>query len=230
MSQSARSLHTLLLAAMVVCAISGPASAQPPTNASKKALAQKLFKQAEKHYNLGRFQKALTLYSKAYETLPLPGFLFNIGQCHRMMGHYTKALFFYQGYLRATDAPNRLVVEKLIVQCKTKATEQARIDRRKAEAARRQAEKRRALAAAVSKPPAQRRVPTRHRLGPGAFMPGPTKQHAKKHRPWFKTWWFWTAVGVGTAALVGGIAGGLASKDSDGTSLPSGSLGRLDRR
>ena len=74
MSHRSNLLRNLLLAAFVVIVLPGPLRAQQPTGVSKKALAQKLFRQAEKHYYLGRFSQALRLYSKAYETLPLPGF------------------------------------------------------------------------------------------------------------------------------------------------------------
>jgi len=53
--------------------------------ADKKTEAKLLFKRAQLAYKLGKFENALGEYSKAYEMLPLPGFLFNIGQCHRQL-------------------------------------------------------------------------------------------------------------------------------------------------
>ena len=44
-----------------------------------KAEAKKLVTQAETEYKLGRFQQALDLYSRAYETYKAPGLFFNIG-------------------------------------------------------------------------------------------------------------------------------------------------------
>jgi len=47
-----------------------------------------LFERAEVHFNVGEFQKALDLYSKAFKTKQLPAFLFNIAQCHRYLKEY----------------------------------------------------------------------------------------------------------------------------------------------
>jgi hypothetical protein len=47
--------------------------------------------------------------------VPDPAFLFNIGQCHRKMGHDKEAVSFYKSYLRnAPNAPNRADVQKRI--------------------------------------------------------------------------------------------------------------------
>jgi tetratricopeptide (TPR) repeat protein len=71
--------------------------------------------QATVEYNVGRFEQSLELYTKAYERYPKPALLFNIGQCHRLLGHYERALFFYHGFLREQpDAPNRALAEQHI--------------------------------------------------------------------------------------------------------------------
>jgi len=38
---------------------------------------------------------ALVDYQAAYDAEPLPAFLFNIGQCHKNLAHYEKAIFFF---------------------------------------------------------------------------------------------------------------------------------------
>ena len=48
------------------------------------------FDKGETHYRLGRFEAARKEYTQAYEATPLPGFLFNIGQCHRQLGEYDR--------------------------------------------------------------------------------------------------------------------------------------------
>jgi tetratricopeptide (TPR) repeat protein len=81
----------------------------------RREQAAKLFRKAEEHYKLNRFHQAMPLYIKAYEILRLPAFLFNIGQCHRMLGNYNMALFYFKGYLRSSDyIPQRESVERLI--------------------------------------------------------------------------------------------------------------------
>jgi hypothetical protein len=68
-------------------------------------------------FKLAHFQEALDLYTQAYERFPAPALLFNLGQCNKNLGHYDRALFFFQGYLRdKPDAPNRAAVVTLIAE------------------------------------------------------------------------------------------------------------------
>jgi len=120
-------------------ALSSPASARqapptptpppPPTpTAALRAQARVIFDQGQTHYKLGRFDKALIAYTRAYQLLPLAGFLFNIGQCHRLLGRYKQAIHFYKGYLRETPgAPNLEVVKILIGRTQKKRVEQGAI-------------------------------------------------------------------------------------------------------
>ena len=83
--------------------------------AGQDAQARALFSRAEVHFNLQEFDKALALYSRAYKIKPLPGFLFNIGQCQRYLGKPREALFSFKIYLvRVPNPPNREQVEQLI--------------------------------------------------------------------------------------------------------------------
>jgi tetratricopeptide (TPR) repeat protein len=77
--------------------------------------AKALYIDAEKAFSLGQFDRALRLYKRAFALKDLPGFLFNIGQCHFNLGDYRRARFFYERYLaRQPNPPNRDIVEKLI--------------------------------------------------------------------------------------------------------------------
>jgi tetratricopeptide (TPR) repeat protein len=70
---------------------------------------------ADIDYRLGRFGDALAKYTRAYELYPVAGLLFNIGQCHKNLKDYDKAIFFFEGYLRdAPTASNRALVKDLI--------------------------------------------------------------------------------------------------------------------
>ena len=54
---------------------------------------------ARKAYDLGRFQKSVDLYTKAYEELADGAFLFNIAQSYRQLDNCKQALFFYKRFL-----------------------------------------------------------------------------------------------------------------------------------
>jgi hypothetical protein len=74
-----------------------------------------LFKEGTKLYNLGRFGQALDKFQEAYLVRPDPVFLFNLGQCHRMMGHLKEEVYSYRRYLVETpNAPNRSEVQRFI--------------------------------------------------------------------------------------------------------------------
>jgi tetratricopeptide (TPR) repeat protein len=61
-----------------------------------------------REYNAGDFDLALRDAKRAYEISGLPALLYNLGQCHRALGHWKEAIFYYRGYLRERhDAANR---------------------------------------------------------------------------------------------------------------------------
>ncbi len=125
-------LATFVGAAMV---IASTGSAATPLEAAKDFATH-----ASVEYKVGHFDQALDLYGKAYESYPTPALLFNIGQCHKMLKNYDRAIYFFHGYLRdAPDAPNRAFVEKLMAEAQTdldaqRAAEAAEAKRRAAEA------------------------------------------------------------------------------------------------
>ena len=83
----------LLFAALVAASLLPSAVAWGDPGTQR---ARELFKQGESHYGLSHFADALVSYEKAYEAKPLPGFLFNIGQCHRQLGHWETAARTYR--------------------------------------------------------------------------------------------------------------------------------------
>lgn len=120
-----------------------PARADSPLEEAKA-----LNRQATVEYDVGKFQEALDLYSKAYERYPMPALLFNIGQCHKLLKNYEREIFFFRGYLRAQPAAaNRAAVETLIAEAQRQLD-----DQRAQEAAAKAAEERRA--SEIAKAPA----------------------------------------------------------------------------
>src|SRR3954465_6139703 len=77
--------------------------------------AQALFQEGEAEYQAGKFDEALGAFMAAYDTSPVAGLLFNIGQCHRQLKRHELAVEFYRRYLKEeTDVPNKKEVEDLI--------------------------------------------------------------------------------------------------------------------
>jgi tetratricopeptide (TPR) repeat protein len=184
---------------------------------------------ADTAFKLGHFDDALAEYEKAYELFPAPALLFNLGQCHRNLRHWERAVFFFEGYLRERpDAPNRAVTEDLIREA------QAELDKQNASDAEQKARDAEAARKRADAEAEQRRLDAeaeRHRLDLQAqaaitrrIEPPPP---APDETPLVRKWWFWSAVGVAAIAV-----GGTAYYFSGGTTIvePSGSLGGLDRR
>jgi tetratricopeptide (TPR) repeat protein len=82
-------------AALAALAFAGTLTAA----AADPAKAKQLYDDGEKSYNLGQFDKAIELFTKAYEEWPEPAFLFNIAQAYRQSGNCKQALFFYKRFL-----------------------------------------------------------------------------------------------------------------------------------
>jgi tetratricopeptide (TPR) repeat protein len=104
--------------ALALCVASvAPGAAMAQDNRIEQAKQQ--VAAADIDYRLARFTEALAEYTRAYELYPVPALLFNIGQCHRNLKAYGKAIFFFEGYLRdAPRATNRALVEDLIRESK----------------------------------------------------------------------------------------------------------------
>ena len=164
-----------------------------------------LYREGVTLYKLGRFQDAVSRYSRAYEILPLPGYLYALGQSHHRLSQWKKAIHFYEMYLRDNPGtPETKIITSQIAECRTH------------------------YAAALKH--ARRGLAPGTRLGNGA-PGGPLTGDTDRPGPFYKQWWFWTAVGAGVAVLVGGLAGGLANRPSKTElTLPGSDLGTRDWR
>jgi hypothetical protein len=103
--------------------------AHAATAAEAKSKAK--FKAAQVEYDVGRFEEALKDFSDAYQLKPLPGFLFNIAQCHRQLGNFERARFFYRRYLdlSPTTPKNADQVAELLKQMDETAPDSSRGER-----------------------------------------------------------------------------------------------------
>jgi tetratricopeptide (TPR) repeat protein len=209
---------------------------QPTAAATPQArqAARQHFQRGEKEYKLGHFEKALQAYSQAYDVLPLPGFLFNIGQCHRKLGHFERAIFFYRGYLREKpQAANRQVVEQLIADSQRELAA-ARERKRKAElAAQRERERKAALAEQRRQAEEERRrmekqlaLEKARAEAAAAAARAAEMRRQERGTPIYATWWFWTVLGVVVAGAATGTALALTAESEKVP--PAGSLGTVD--
>jgi hypothetical protein len=112
----------------------------PPPGTGKPVLraARKDADAARIAYDLGQFDKALHLYSDAYELAARPNLLFDIAQCHRQLGNAERALFFYQRFLAHAATGTDPTVTRALIE-KTQADAQRQAHERQ-EAARRASE------------------------------------------------------------------------------------------
>jgi hypothetical protein len=88
-----------------------PSRAADPRLDAARAHSQ----EGDSYYKLEKYANAISEYEQAYLAKPDPSFLYNIAQCHRLMGQGAEAIKFYRRFLKdAPAAPNRAVAEKHI--------------------------------------------------------------------------------------------------------------------
>jgi tetratricopeptide (TPR) repeat protein len=118
-------VRLVLLAALMLCLAPSTAVSAP---GDEIAQARQHYGDGERHFNLAEYQEALVDFKEAYRLKPDAVFLYNIGQCHRKLGHVDDALTFYRNYLRlSSSAPNRAEVERRIHELEVEqAAKQAR--------------------------------------------------------------------------------------------------------
>lgn len=160
--------------------------------------AKALFIEGMKQYNVGRYPEAITAFENGYLKKPDPTFLFNLGQCYRMLHNPEAAARQYRAYLRAQpDAPNRATVETLI----TEAEEEAR---RKA----------------IPTPPTGTLAPSEGPPKVAVTPPEPVAAPAAaESTPVYKKWWLWTLVGV--VAVGAGVGLGVGLSQSQTNTFPT---------
>jgi tetratricopeptide (TPR) repeat protein len=98
---------------LTVLMLAGERVARAGDPNAEKARAH--FQQGDTFFKLDKYAAALQEFEQAYLAKQDASFLYNIAQCHRLMGNRVEAIRFYKRYL--TDAPtaaNRPVAEKHI--------------------------------------------------------------------------------------------------------------------
>lgn len=156
--------------------------------------AKKLFDKGQKQFNLRKFESALELFQKAFDTKPLPGILFMIGQTHRNLGDNEAAIFSFKRYLKlAPEAENRDQVEDLIdeLEAEIEAARQVNLN--------------------VEEDPGETEKPII------STEPDPIREQPPgEGRPVYKKWWFWT----GVAVVAAGVGVGVYAASRGGDTMP----------
>jgi len=101
-----------------------PAEARSRNHRGRQAgvvRAKQLFVKAEAHFQRGQYREALTLYHKAYEAKPLPGFHFNIAQCYSNLGDHEKAVHHFEQYLMRSRNPHNKADARRLLDLSKKA-------------------------------------------------------------------------------------------------------------
>jgi len=181
------------------------AQAQPRTKVeTDEQKARVLFADGQKAYDVGEFERALTLYSEAYKLKTLPGFLFNIAQCHRQLGNFERASFFFGRFIDNSKpvAPNIELARELMTDMERRQAEKTGAEKKAAD------EKARAEAEARAKADA----PIAPLLTPVDLVslpPPPPPPPLVEPEPVTKKPWFWVVIGGAVVAAAGGITAGV---------------------
>jgi hypothetical protein len=217
-----------------VLSMQGPPARAAAAPDPRTEAAREHSRQGDSYYKLEKYANAIGEYEQAYLAKPDPSFLFNIAQCHRLMGQGAEAIKFYRRFL--TDAPpstpSRAVAEKHIRDLEDAAKAATKASTQPPPAATPVAPPPDArpitpLPSASSPPPTGVGATAPVALEPtnptsptsttpaveNSSAPGPAEP-----RPFYTKWWFWTAVG---AVVVAGIIIGVAASAHD-PSCPGG--------
>jgi hypothetical protein len=98
------------------CSTAPTSAASSAAPAPTDAEAHALFTAGQLAYQAGRFDSALTQFTRAYELSHRAELLYNIGQCQDFLRHDAEALAAFEAYLAAVPAaPTRAVVEARVV-------------------------------------------------------------------------------------------------------------------
>ena len=204
-------MRHLLLAVMLLSLGAGAAIAKPKVS-DKDAAAKAAYEEATKAYNLGKFDKAIEAYERAYDLKPDPVFLFNIAQSHRLNNNFKQALFFYKSFLRnAPDAPNRAQIEERIAELEEwVAKQQVTANAPPVGTAEPEGDGRASIPSPDETAEAGDEADDEADTTPAA----PAPRDGGGSRPIYKKWWFWAGIGavaVGTVAIIAVSSGGSAS-------------------
>jgi tetratricopeptide (TPR) repeat protein len=153
---------------------------------SPLVFADELREQSRLHYELGRaaysrheWARALSEFKKAYEIVPIPDFIYNIGRCQEQLGQFKNAAASYRLFIATKpDAAERTQLEEHIS----------------------------ALDSEFKIPPSPPPLAVTAPRPPLAVTAPPPAPPKKKEKPIYRRWWLWTSI---AAVVVAGVAVGV---------------------
>jgi len=170
-----------------------PARTTSPADQAAAAQAREFFERGEAFFKLEKYKEALEQYEQGYLAKADASFLYNIAQCHRLMGDKPAALRFYKRFLNeATRVPNRPVVEQHIKDLEASLANEAPVP------------------APPPEPPPT--APPPAAIAPPLLTQPAPEPAARQGRPVYEKWWFWTIVGA--VAIGGGLGAYFATRSS----------------
>jgi tetratricopeptide (TPR) repeat protein len=150
------------------------------------AEARQHYKAATGHFAVGEFSDAASEYESAYKLHQDPALLFNAAQSRRLAGENAKALVLYKNFLHLYPASSNIPavreqIDKLepIVAAEQKAKTAPPTN----------------TVEPKNEPPAPTPTPEPQQQAQAQQQPPPASPSNEKP-PFYKKWWFWTAIGA----------------------------------
>ncbi len=217
--------NALVIALMLFIALPA-ANAQTTAKREAKAKAKVLIKSGDLNYRLAKFKEALANYEAAYKLYEHPAILFNIAQCHRQLKNHEKALFFYRLCMSdwRRSNPNPPFLKEVRTQIGKLNDVMARERKEAQEKARLEKERKHKEAAAARKAEVARKEAELAKKAKLALIPTKKEPPRPAPSPFYKKWWFWTAVGAVVVGTTVAVAVGAQPGDPEtvgGTLRPS---------
>ena len=188
------------------------------------------FQQGQRLYTVSRYREALEQFKNAFLAVEDPVFLYNIAQCHRLLGESAEAARFYRRYIEAAPSGSeRARAEKWIAELESASgTSPAPVSPSPPPVVTAPRPSPPPVTpptgasppvAAASPPPASPPLmgsgpnleppPVAGEPAPGLNLTAPPPADTEP-RPIYKKWWFWA--GVGAVVVVGGLVAASAAK------------------
>jgi tetratricopeptide (TPR) repeat protein len=199
--------------ALVVVLADGGGVARAADPKAESARAH--FQQGDTYFKLDKYAAALQEFEQAYLAKQDPSFLYNIAQCHRLMGDRVEAIRFYKRYVNdAPSAPNRPVAEKHIrdLESALGAEELTGTHPASPPSTPNHVEPVTPGTPTPGTTPSPAPAPSAPTLALGAPPPPPPQSDAmltnqaspsqSDDHPFYTRWWFWTAVGGAVVTAV----------------------------